>query len=89
MSAFTPLRSLPNNPITTQEYHTEQTKSIAFNPNQGIHITRPITTGSVGISEKTHFQPIKTNNSYHSSPEIFEPPAIKRTKRDAPMMPDF
>jgi hypothetical protein len=90
MSAFTPLRSLPNNPITTQEHHSEQTSSVVFDPRrQGIHIIRPIPTGSVPISNATHFTPIQTNNVQYSSPDMFEPPAIRRTKRGAPMMPNL
>lgn len=89
MSAFTPLRSLPNNPITTQEYHSEQTSSVAFDSKRGTHFKPRVITGGVPISSKTHFKPIKTNNVQYSSPDMFEPPAIKRTKREASGMPNF
>jgi hypothetical protein len=94
MSAFTPLRSLPSNPITTQEHHSEQTSSVVFDPRRGTHFIPllkdgDVIAGSVAISEKTHFKPVKTTNVQYRSPDMFEPPAIKRTKRDAPMMPNL
>ena len=89
MSAFTPLRSMPNNPIMTQENHSEQTSSVVFDPRRGTHFTPRVITGSVPFSVKTHFKPIKTNSVHHRSPEMFDSPAIKRMKFNAPMMPDF
>lgn len=95
MSAFSPLSSKQNNPITTQEHHIVQTQSVAFNPKNGTHFIPLLKDsqgkyGSVAVSEKTHFKPIKTHNSPHlRSPEIFEPPAIRRKINVAPSIPDF
>lgn len=94
MSAFTPLRSLPSNPITTQEHHAEQTSSIVFDPTRGTHFIPllkdgDVIAGSVPISKNTHFKPIKTHNVHHRSPDMFEPPAIKRTRFEAPPMPNL
>lgn len=88
MSAFTPFRRQPNNPITTQEFHAEQTSSKAFNQKRGTHFIPISKNGSVPISDKTHFQPIQTHNSpVVASPDLFDPPSIKRTGLKAPKIP--
>lgn len=86
-----PLRTQLTNPITTQEYHAEQTQSVAFNHQHGKHFTPTILKNGSAVKPTTHFKPIKTHNSaVVSSPQLFEPPSIMRKKlKTAPVMPNL
>ena len=76
-----PLRTQLTNPITTQEYHAEQTQSVAFNHLHGKHFAPKILKNGSEIKPTTHFKPIQTHNSVVvSSPELFDPPSIMRKK---------
>ncbi len=82
-----PLRPKPTNPITTQEHHADQLQSVAFDPTQGRHFTPKILKNGSEVKPTAHFKPIQTHNSpVAGSPELFEPPTIRRPP---PPIPDL
>lgn len=78
-STTSPLRTTPPNPITTMDYHTDQTSSIAFNPNVLYKQFSPTVKvdGYMPRRQEHHFVPItKANNKPSYQQSSFSAPSI-------------